>query len=284
MWTAGVSEIGWLYTGGLLIYWGGRIVDGGPSENTCLVLTRALVLLLGAAAASAQSPPTLGLPPDLAAFVEGGNLPQVQAEAVENKLKGSPEDLVSHCKLIPYYFFHEDSPINWQRHLFWLIDHHPESGVFDTAIPTTYMVVSRWKQLSPEVLIEFRRHWEQAVAANPKNAAVLLHAATAISGSVLNNTTHVSEQDHNLGFAYARKAVEADPKCTLCRKMVGFFNGSAILRLPDYKVDDSTCLPGTPEVVKMVFELRKEIESSTDPEIIVDAGMTIMERLALTLH
>ena len=36
-----------------------------------------------------------------------------------------------------------------------------------------------------------------------------------------------------------------------------------------------TCLPKTPEMVKMVSDLRKEIGPSTDPEIIVSAGESI---------
>jgi len=230
-----------------------------------------VALLLLVDAAFAQSAPA-----DVTAFLEGSRLNRAQAEAVEKTLARSPEDVVSHCKLIPYYFFNDESQIKWQTHLFWLIDHHPESEVFDNPVPTTYMVRTNDSQLpSTEGLLEFKHHWEHAAAAHPMNAAVLLHAAMAFSGQGLNNTANVSAQDHDLGFAYARKAVEADPKCTRCRNMVGSFIGSAILGLPGNLVGNWTCLPKTPEVVKTVSELRKEIELSADPEIIIDSGLMI---------
>ena len=79
----------------------------------CFAITLAVVLLLGVApAASAQSPPP-GLPPDVAAYLQGLNLTQAEANGAENKLKTAPDDAISHCKLIPYDFFHEESRINW---------------------------------------------------------------------------------------------------------------------------------------------------------------------------
>jgi hypothetical protein len=242
----------------------------------CFAITGAVALLLGVAAAAFAQSPVPGLPPDVGAYLEGLNLTQDGANAAENKLKTVPDDAISHCKLIPYYFFHEESRINWQKHLFWLIDHHPESEVFDTPAPVTYMVRTNASQLpSSEQLLEFKRHWEQAAAAHPGNAAVLLHTASAFSGQVLNSTTDVSAQDYGLGFAYARKAVEADNKCVRCRNMLGSFIGRGILGFPPTMQANWTCVPKTPVMVKMMSDLRKEIESSTDPEIIVAAGESI---------
>jgi hypothetical protein len=229
-------------------------------EPVCL---RFALLLSVAAAAFAQSPPSMQ--PDVAAFIEGMQLTQAVADAAEKTLTGSPEDVVSHCKLISYYFYHDQSGISWEKHLFWLIDHHPESGVFDIPFPITQILrTNSGKPAPPELLREFRQHWEQAAAEHPKDATALLHTATAIS-----------TQDLSLGLAYARKAVKADPECTRCRNTLGGFIGSAILRLPTNMQGDWTCLPKTPKVEQTVSELRKEIESSTDPEILLDAGMMI---------
>jgi hypothetical protein len=223
----------------------------------------AVALLLGlVVGAHAQNIPP-GAPPDVAAFLEGHGLTQAQAEAAEKTLETSPNDVVSHCKLIDYYFYHDESGVKWEKQLFWLIDHHPESGVFDLPFPDIYIVrMNSGKPAPAELLLEFKGHWERAAVAHPKDATVLLHTAMA-------------EQDSSLRLEYARKAVEADPTCTRCRNMVGGLIGAAILRLPANMSGNWTCVPITPEVEQADSKFRNEIESSTDPEIILDAGMAI---------
>jgi formylglycine-generating enzyme required for sulfatase activity len=206
-----------------------------------------------------------GLQPDVAAFLQGDKLTLSEANATEKELERSPEDLVSHCKLISYYFYHDKSGINWEKHLFWLIDSHPESGIFDSPFPISYIVrTNGGRPASPELLSKYKEHWEQAAAAHPKDAIVLLHTAMALS-----------TQDPSQGLAFARKAVEADPKCIRCRNTVGGLIGFTILRFPPSITGNWTCIPMTPEVEQTVSELRKEIESSTDSEIILDAGMAM---------
>jgi TonB family protein len=236
----------------------------GCSESLFLrfALSGAALLLSFTIAVLAQNLPP-GAPPDVVAFLAGDRLTQAEAEAAEMTLKSSPEDLVSHCKLISYYFYHDPSGVNWERHLFWLIDHHPESGVFDIPVPITYLVrENSGKPASPEILSEYQKHWREAADAYPKNAKVLLHAAMAAPS-------------RDLSLSYARKAAEADPQCTRCRNMVGVLIGDGILRLPDNLRGNWTCLPNTPEMEQQVSDFRREIESSTDPEVILDAGMEI---------
>jgi formylglycine-generating enzyme required for sulfatase activity len=223
----------------------------------------ALLLVVTLSILGQGSPP--GLQPDVAAYLAGRQLTQAEADAAERTLQGSPEDVVSHCKLISYYFYHEKSGVNWEKHLFWLIDNNPESGLFDLPFPETYFVrMNTGQPASPELLREYKEHWEQAAATHPNNAAALLHTAMA-----------VSTQDPSEGLAYARKAVEADPKCTRCRNTLGAFIGNTILRLPANMSGNWTCLPMTPAVEQTVSDLRKEMESSTDPEVILDAGMAM---------
>lgn len=105
----------------------------------------------------------------------------------------------------------------------------------------------------------------------------IIHAATAFSGQVLNSTTDVSAEDYGIGFSYARKAVEADPTCVRCRNMIGSFIGRGILGFPPTMRDNWTCLPKTPDMTKMMCDLRKKIEFATDPEIIVGAGQSITD-------
>jgi hypothetical protein len=115
---------------------------------------------------------------------------------------------------------------------------------------------------------DYSKHWEQAVAAHPRDATVPYHAALALG-----------QIDPTLGVPLARKAVELDPACglpnnsPLCRQQLGSMYGEAILRIgPSSAIP---CLPKTPDAETIVATLRKEIESVTDPEIISHAGMEI---------
>jgi hypothetical protein len=106
-----------------------------------------IALLLNVTIAALAQSIRLDTPPDVAAFLVGDRLTEAEAEATEMTLEKSPDDVVSHCKLISYYFYHDPSGVNWEKHLFWLIGHHPESGVFDIPVPITYL--AREIQASP---------------------------------------------------------------------------------------------------------------------------------------
>ena len=51
---------------------------------------------------------------------------------------------------------------------------------------------------TPEVINDYRKHWEQAVTAHPRDSAVLFHAGKALSAI-----------DPYLGLPLAKKAVES---------------------------------------------------------------------------
>lgn len=148
-------------------------------------------------------------------------------------------------------------------HLFWLIGHHPESAVLEFPLPFMYITRKR-PASSPELMNEYKKHWEQAVVTHPRDAAVLSHAAMAF-GSV----------DPNLGLPHARKAVELDPSCKQCRELLGSLYGFAVLRITSNSDGGVTCLPKTPDTDQIVSALRREMESSYDPETLVSAGLTI---------
>ena len=63
-----------------------------------------------------------------------------------------------------------------------------------------------------------------------------------------------------------------EPNNEFCRGLLGGMYGLAILRRGSSYVP---CLPKTPDAEQTVAALRKEIESLTDPEILVSAGLTI---------
>jgi outer membrane biosynthesis protein TonB len=77
-----------------------------------------LMAVLLAGSALAQSPDDLRS--------QGLKLTASEAQAVEESLRANPEDLAARGKLIAYYFV-EQAREPWSQHVFWLIEHHPES-------------------------------------------------------------------------------------------------------------------------------------------------------------
>src|SRR5262249_43738185 len=161
---------------------------------------------------------------------------------------------------------------DWAKHVLWLIDHHPESAVWEIPLPPIALFHRNrpWSPI-PEVIYEYRDHWQQTAAAHPQDTVVLHHAALALASI-----------DPNLGLPLARKAVELDPACGLgnkntdCRGHLGAMYGFAILGLsgsiPDIPIP---CLTKSPDADQAAAKLRKEVESLTDPEILVSAGDTM---------
>jgi TonB family protein len=214
---------------------------------------------------SSEVGPELSLPPDVAAVMQGLRLTQDEVSAAEKTLVGSPDDLNAHLKLIGYYSDRGEKRTDWLKYVLWLVDHHPESAALGIPLPPVQLVFTNRQWLPPlEVIHEYLDHWEHAVAAHARDTVVLSHAALALG--------NISEIDPNFSLPPARKLTELDPACKDCRRLVGFLYGRAILRIGGSYVP---CLPKTADAEQIVATLRKEIESQTDPEILVSAGMTM---------
>jgi hypothetical protein len=138
-----------------------------------------LIVMAASHAALAQDPVLARL------LYQGTQLNPDQAAAIEQALTIIPDDSSSHIELISYYCTRVEmksdaanSRANWGKHLFWLVDHHPESRAFD--FPSTiYTIVRPTGGTVPSIELsnESRDHWEQAMAAHPQQKAVLAHAA-----------------------------------------------------------------------------------------------------------
>ncbi|MGC9971407.1 MAG: energy transducer TonB [Bryobacteraceae bacterium] len=88
-----------------------------------ILVSLAALLLTGAAA---QSPAPGDTYLDL--LSQGNRLTAAEARALEDCLRIDPEDLAARGKLIAHYFVNlAREP--WSRHVFWLIEHHPESPI-----------------------------------------------------------------------------------------------------------------------------------------------------------
>lgn len=216
------------------------------------------ILLAAASTVSQAQNPAAQLPSrDVAAFLAGVKFKsEVEIAPVERILAKAPNNVEAHIKLLGCYWMGKNADPRFGRELLWLVDHDPESQLFETGI-----LQLGWLP-DAATITAYRAHWESAAALHPGSAAVLAHAATEV-GEV------------HRGLAYARRAVAADPSCIQCRQVLGSMIGTAILRLPASLRGAWTCEADTPEVEQGVGKLRQEMESSADAEVVLDAGMTI---------
>jgi TonB family protein len=96
-------------------------MDSGSFPSIVVSLA---ALVLGSALA--QTPAQEDMYLDI--LSQGNKLTAAEAQALEESLVANPEDLAARGKLIAHYFVNLDRA-DWSRHVFWLIEHHPESPV-----------------------------------------------------------------------------------------------------------------------------------------------------------
>jgi len=132
----------------------------------------ALPLVYSAAALQVtQTPDQPGVHPGIAQLLtEGSKLSAAEAQQLEDQVARDPEDLTARGKLIAYYF----STVPQQRqprldHVYWLIQHHPESD-----ITRYFSMVFRFSPSDEEYA---KNLWSEQVALHPNDARVLANAA-----------------------------------------------------------------------------------------------------------
>lgn len=229
-----------------------------------MLLPMFLVLpLVAGLTPQAQKPPGRTDAAEIAAFRAGLKLTQAEVSGVEKRVAESPNDENARLELLGHYSLVKNGDGkngngDFENQLLWLVDHDPASWIF--GVPILHL---GWDPPA-RFMNEYVDHWKRAVVAHPQDSAVLSHAAE-----------EVVAKDFNLGLLYARKSVQADASCTHCRSQLGEIIGSAVIRQP---LESSNCLPDTPDVRRTVSKLRNEIASSSDPEMVLAAGMEIKGR------
>ena len=148
------------------------------------ILACALPLVYSAAALQVSQPAPQPAPPHGIAqlLIEGNQLSAVEAQQLEEHLVRDPEDLAARGKLISYYSAHA-IPHPRLEHIFWLIEHHPESEV------TIYSSQARAESSPPDYELQ-KPLWLQQVTAHPTDAHVLANA-----GRFLGQTDKFAERD-----------------------------------------------------------------------------------------
>ena len=120
----------------------GREVSSGLTKRGWAVLALCGVpLLYGAAAVQLERTPAVvqTRTSDLELLAEGQRLTPQEVENLEAHLKTFPEDLTARARLIGYYFVNAARQRRLQ-HVFWLIEHHPESSLLNS--PSA--AITRW--------------------------------------------------------------------------------------------------------------------------------------------
>jgi beta-lactamase regulating signal transducer with metallopeptidase domain len=148
------------------------------------ILACALPLVYSAAALQVSQPAPQPAPPRGIAqlLIEGNQLSAVEAQQLEEHLARDTEDLAARGKLISYYSAHA-IPHPRLEHIFWLIEHHPESEV------TIYSSQARAESSPPDYELQ-KPLWLQQVTAHPTDAHVLANA-----GRFLGQTDKFAERD-----------------------------------------------------------------------------------------
>lgn len=109
---------------------------------------------------------------------DGWTLTAPEAAKLESELERDPENLAARIRLLSYYTQYTIFPELRSKHLFWLIEHHPDSDVFQLNTVATGVLpdYSNWK--SPNIE-SAQALWLQQTERYPANPKVLANAATA---------------------------------------------------------------------------------------------------------
>lgn len=144
------------------------------------VLACALPLVYSAAALQVSPRTDERAPnPGLAQLIAAGsNLSAAEARQIEEQLLRDPEDLAARAKLISYYVLNQIVEPRLQ-HVFWLIEHHPESEI--ALFYSRQHVGANGNLAQSQLDYEHARTlWLQQVTAHAGDARVLGNAASFI--------------------------------------------------------------------------------------------------------
>jgi hypothetical protein len=211
---------------------------------------------------------------------EGWNTTPAEASRLESALVRDPQNEAARTRLISYYY-QQMGAESRTRHIFWLIENHPEAKIFQIASDVTSMSPSWTKLNSDSDWDRARALWLRQTERFPNNTIVLSNAAQAlpIEDSIrLMHRLRVLEPDKpewtvNLAMVYARAVRDA------------FFarnpgNGRRVFRgSMKYRETPVMQLPvAAPAIAERMVH---ELETSTDASLIGVAGELLVEEVGL---
>jgi hypothetical protein len=211
---------------------------------------------------------------------EGWNTTPAEASRLESSLVGDPDNVAARTRLISYYYQQMMAEPR-TRHIFWLIENHPEARIFQVASDVTGMSPSWTKLNSDSDWDRARALWLRQIDRFPNSTLVLSNAAQAlpIEDSIrLMGRLRVLEPDKpewtvNLAMVYAR-AVRDTFFAKGPRDGRRVFTGSMKYR--------ETPVMRLPVATQSAAErMENELETSTDASLIGVTGQLLVEEIEL---
>src|SRR2546426_11358595 len=129
----------------------------GPRSAALALLLSSILPVFGA-----QARPVPILSPEQL-VQQGANLSPASAQELETQLSNNPEDLSARAKLLGYYWYQwmrpgeEAAKAARRRHIFWLIEHHPDAPV--TGLEEAAISDSSSSLGDPEGYEQARQKW-----------------------------------------------------------------------------------------------------------------------------
>jgi len=115
-----------------------------------------------------------------AILADGWTLTSDGATKLESDIERDPENLAARIRLLSYYTQYMVLPELRSKHLLWLIEHHPDSDVFQLGSKVTDIAPDYSGINSPNIE-RARALWLQQAELYPTNTKVLANAATALA-------------------------------------------------------------------------------------------------------
>jgi TonB family protein len=183
-------------------------------------------------------------------LTDGSKLSAAEAQQIEQQLLRDPEDIAARAKLISYYFASANAHPR-QEHIFWLIEHHPESQI------ASYFARSSLISSSQADYDRARTLWLEQVAAHPNDARVLAHA-----GGFIGEKDQFAQED------LLKRAREVDPSNPEWPKRLADLFTWAIARA--FLPGQIPAVPSTEPA--FAAAARAELETSTDAALVGTVG------------
>jgi hypothetical protein len=117
-----------------------------------------------------------------AILADGWTLTSDGAAKLESDVERDPENFAARIRLLSYYTQYIVMPELRSKHLFWLIEHHPDSDVFQLDTVVTAIVPDYSGVKSPDIE-KARALWLQQAERYATNAKVLANAVTVLGAS-----------------------------------------------------------------------------------------------------
>jgi hypothetical protein len=114
-----------------------------------------------------------------AILADGWTLTSDSAAKLEAEVERDPENLAARIRLLSYYTQYIVMPELRSKHLLWLIEHHPDSDIFQLNEVVTAIVPDYSGVKSPDIE-KARALWLQQAQRYASNAKVLANAVTVL--------------------------------------------------------------------------------------------------------